>query len=192
VNVRKIIIGVLVLFAMASLIVLGFLAMQPAQLDAPSGDALTAGTAIIDGSDSETVRYSVASAVTASERPDASTVQIASAGKTVIYHVEVADTPGEMQQGLMYRNALAQDAGMLFVFDSDEDCHFWMENTLISLDMIYISSDGRVVGVRENAVPGSTVLIEPPGPSMYVLEVSGGQCRRQGICAGDPVAIVLA
>jgi uncharacterized membrane protein (UPF0127 family) len=64
-----------------------------------------------------------------------------------------------------------------------------MKNTLIPLDMIYISREGRVVGVRENAVPGSTVLIEPPGPCMYVLEVSGGQCSRHGICAGDVVRI---
>jgi uncharacterized membrane protein (UPF0127 family) len=55
--------------------------------------------------------------------------------------------------------------------------------------MIYISGEGRVVGVRENAVPGSTDFIEPPGPCKYVLEVGGGQCRRQGIYAGDPVRI---
>jgi uncharacterized membrane protein (UPF0127 family) len=116
-------------------------------------------------------------------------VQIASAGKTVTYRVEVADTPGEIRRGLKYRTALAPGTGMLFVFDGDANRYFWMENTLIPLDMIYISSDGQVVGVRENAVPGSTVNIEPPGPCMYVLEVNGGQCRQYGICAGDPVSI---
>ena len=89
----------------------------------------------------------------------------------------------------MYRTALAPDAGMLFVFDRDEDRYFWMENTLIPLDLIYISGDGRVVGVRENTVPGSRERISPPGPCTYVLEVNGGDCSRHGVCAGDLVTI---
>jgi uncharacterized membrane protein (UPF0127 family) len=127
-----------------------------------------------------------------SEGRYASTVQIATADKTVTYRIEVADTPGQIRRGLMYRSRLAPAAGMLFVFDRDGDRRFWMRNTLIPLDMIYISSDGRIVGVRENAVPGSTVFIEPPGPGKYVLEVCGGRCSGQGIGAGDPVTIDLA
>lgn len=120
------------------------------------------------------------------------TVQIDAGGKTITYCVEVADSSDEITRGLMNRTWLAPDAGMLFVFDGEVDHYFWMKNTLIPLDMIYISSDGRVVGVRENAVPGSTDAIEPPGPSRYVLEVNGGQCSQYGISVGDQVTISLA
>ena len=191
VNVGKIIIGALVVFSIAGLIALGILAMFSSQTGAPSDDALTAGTDIPGPGDAGTVKYSVDNAMTAYWRTGKATVQIASAGKTVTYQVELADTPAEISRGLKYRTALAPDSGMLFVFDGDANRYFWMENTLIPLDMIYISSDGRVVGVRENAVPGSTVNIDPPGPCMYVLEVRGGQCRQYGICAGDPVAISM-
>jgi hypothetical protein len=193
VNVGKIIICVLVVFAMAGLILFAILAMLSSQVSAPPHGALTAGTDMDNfrTDDGGVARRSADNIATAPENHDAPTVQIASAGKTVTYRVEVADTPAEITRGLMYRTSLAPDTGMLFVFDCDEDRYFWMENTLIPLDMIYISGDARVVGVRENTVPGSTVPIEPPGPCMYVLEVCGGQCSRQGICAGDPVAITL-
>jgi uncharacterized membrane protein (UPF0127 family) len=126
-----------------------------------------------------------------SDYGDKAKVQIMTAGKTLTYNVEVAASPREISQGLMFRTALATDAGMLFVFDRDEDHYFWMDNTLIPLDMIYISGDGRVVGVRENAVPRSREPITPPGPSKYVLEVNGDQCRQHRFCAGDIVTISL-
>jgi uncharacterized protein len=189
VNVGKLIIGALVVFIMAGLIVPGILSMLPSQAGAPSNDALLIGTDIPGAGDGGTVKYSVNNALMAQERYAVPIVQIASAGKTVTYRVEVADTPAEIRRGLMYRTRLAPDAGMLFVFDCDGDRCFWMENTMIPLDLIYISRGGRVVGVRENAVPESMVLIDPPGPCMYVLEVNGGQCCQYGICAGDPVAI---
>lgn len=126
-----------------------------------------------------------------SDNSDEAKVQKMTAGKTATYNVEVAVTPREIKQGLMFRATLSPDAGMLFVFDHDTYHLFWMKKTLIPLDLIYISGDGRVVGVRENAVPRSTRLIKPPGPCMYVLEVNGGQCRRHGIRAGDIVSISL-
>jgi uncharacterized protein len=189
VNVSKIIICALVVFTMAGLMLIGIQAMPQSQSGAPSSDVLIIGTDIPGANDGGTVKYSVDNAVTMREMYAVPTVQIASAGKTVTYRVEVADTPREIRRGLMYRTALAPDNGMLFVFDGDGDRFFWMENTLIPLDLIYISSNCRVVGVRENAVPGSTVNIDPPGPCMYVLEVNGGQCSQYGICAGDPVTI---
>lgn len=191
-DIHKIAISALVALAMANLIALCIIAIPTSQQGTPSVDGLKAIPGILSPDAGGTVRYAVDNALTAPENNEMATVTIASARKTVTYLVEVADTPDKIRQGLMYRTSLAPDRGMLFVFDRDGDRHFWMENTLISLDMIYISSDGRVVGVRENAIPESTVSIEPPGPSMYVLEVSGGQCRRQGICAGDPVTIALA
>jgi uncharacterized membrane protein (UPF0127 family) len=100
--------------------------------------------------------------------------------------VELARTDVERARGLMARSTLGADAGMLFVFDETGDHAFWMKNTLIPLDMIFIGDDGRVVGVVARATPGS---LEPRsgGPSRYVLEVNGGWAEAHGVAPGDPV-----
>jgi uncharacterized membrane protein (UPF0127 family) len=100
--------------------------------------------------------------------------------------VEVARTNPERERGLMLRSSLAPDAGMLFVFDEQSDHAFWMKNTLIPLDMIFIGEDGRVTGVVARATPGS---LEPrsAGPSRFVLEVNGGWADSHGVAAGDQV-----
>jgi uncharacterized membrane protein (UPF0127 family) len=103
--------------------------------------------------------------------------------------LEVANTPETRQRGLMYRAALADGHGVLFVFDHDENHSFWMKNTLIPLDMIFISADGRVVGVHANAKPYSLASVSVGVPSRYVLEVPGGWAGRQGIAAGDRVEL---
>ena len=103
--------------------------------------------------------------------------------------LEVAVTPEAQQRGLMYRTSLAEDHGMLFVFPADEDHAFWMKNTLIPLDMLFIAADGRVVGIHPNATPLSTVAIQVGHPSRYVLEVPGGYTQRRGITAGDRVEL---
>jgi hypothetical protein len=86
----------------------------------------------------------------------------------------------------MYRTRLDEGAGMLFVFDELAEHAFWMKNTLITLDMIFIDDAGRVTGVVERATPGS---LEPrsAGPSRYVLEVNGGWAAAKGVAAGDQV-----
>jgi uncharacterized protein len=160
----------------------GLIAIQSSEDGAPSISGLPAGQENPGGAGR--IRYSVNDAAKA-------TVKIATAGQTVNYTAEIADSFDEISRGLMYRTSLAPDTGMLFVFGRDENRYFWMENTLIPLDMIYISGDGRVVGVRENAMPRSREAICPPGPCTYVLEVSGGESGRQGICAGDSVTISL-
>ena len=104
---------------------------------------------------------------------------------TVRLAVEVADNESEREFGLMNRTSLAADAGMLFVFEDDQRWAFWMEDTLIPLDMIFIAENQTIVYVRENATPMSRDIIMPSSPCRYVLEVNGGLCAAEGIRAGD-------
>jgi uncharacterized membrane protein (UPF0127 family) len=108
-------------------------------------------------------------------------------GGTLEVALEVAATPPQRAHGLMYRNALADGRGMLFVFDEDEDHTFWMKNTLIPLDMLFIARDGALVGVHANATPLSTASISVGHPSRYVLEVPGGWAARHDVAAGARV-----
>ena len=103
--------------------------------------------------------------------------------------VEVVSTPEALARGLMYRSELADGHGMLFVFPAESDHRFWMKNTLIPLDMIFIGSDGAIVGVHRDATPLSTVPVGVGRPSRYVLEVPGGWAARRGIAAGQRVEL---
>jgi len=108
-------------------------------------------------------------------------------GAAVEVSLEVAATPAERERGLMYRTSLAEGRGMLFVFDADGNQSFWMKNTLIPLDLLFIARDGTVVGIHANATPLSTANIAVGKPSRYVLEVPGGWAARHGISAGARV-----
>jgi uncharacterized membrane protein (UPF0127 family) len=99
--------------------------------------------------------------------------------------VEVASTGPQRQVGLMFRNYLDDNAGMIFVFPDSAPRNFWMHNTPIPLDMIFADSSGRVAGIVANAEPFSDKLLSVEGASQYVLEVNGGFCARNGIKAGD-------
>ncbi len=115
--------------------------------------------------------------------------RIHSAGGTTEVTLEIADTEETRTRGLMYRNHLPEDHGMLFVFDEDDDHEFWMKNTLIPLDMIFIAAEGRVVGVQADAVPLSTANVGVGRPSRFVLEVPGGWAARHGVRTGDRVEL---
>lgn len=114
---------------------------------------------------------------------------IQTTGGAVEVGLEVAATPAAQQRGLMYRRSLADDQGMLFVFPTDADHAFWMKNTFIPLDLIFIAHDGRIVGIHPSATPQSTASIAVGRPSRYVLEVPGGYTARRGIAAGDRVEL---
>lgn len=101
--------------------------------------------------------------------------------------VEVADTPAKRQLGLQYRARLDEERGMLFIFPAEGPQSFWMKNTPISLDLIFIGADHRVVGIIPEAVPFSTESLSVAAPSRFVLEIRGGLARRKGIRVGDPV-----
>jgi hypothetical protein len=109
------------------------------------------------------------------------------AKKSYQVKVEVANDDLARARGLMFRRSLGEDSGMLFIFPDSEDHAFWMKNTLIPLDMIFIGEDGQVVGVVERAAPQTLNPRSVGAPSRYVLEVNGGYCAKRGIAAGDRV-----
>ena len=120
-------------------------------------------------------------------RPPARVVIETAAGQRHAVTVELARTEPERMRGLMQRERLAPDAGMLFLFDETEDHSFWMKDTLIPLDMIFVDEGGRVVGVVERAAPLTLSPREVGAPSRYVLEVNGGWAASHGVRAGDRV-----
>jgi uncharacterized membrane protein (UPF0127 family) len=122
-----------------------------------------------------------------SQRPE---VVIHSAHGPVTVKVEIADTPEALARGLMYRRDLGADAGMLFVFPKESDQQFWMKNTPIPLDMVFIDKQRRIVGIVPEARPFTTNSRGVGVPSQYVLEVNGGFCVRHGISPGDTVDFV--
>jgi len=119
--------------------------------------------------------------------PQARVVVETAAGAHHAVTVEVARSEPERRHGLMDRAALDPDAGMLFVFDESAEHGFWMMNTLIPLDMIFVDEDGRIVGIVERAEPRTTTSRTVGTPSRYVLEVNGGWAKAHGVAAGDRV-----
>ena len=119
---------------------------------------------------------------------DPHTLEIASKSGVHVFSVEIADTDAARAKGLMFRKELPEGQGMLFDFKQDHDVAFWMENTYIPLDMIFIRGDGRILNIAENTTPMSTRQIPSSGPVRGVLEVIAGTVRKYGIAPGDRVA----
>ncbi len=103
------------------------------------------------------------------------------------FSVEIAETSAQKEHGLMGRESLPENAGMWFVFDKPVTDSFWMKDTLIALDLIFVDENLKVVYVFANAVPGSTDMITSPVPYQYVLEVNAGAAAKYNIKAGDVV-----
>lgn len=103
------------------------------------------------------------------------------------FTVELANDPEEVQTGLMNREELAENAGMLFDFGQPREANMWMKNTLIPLDMLFIDTDGDVLAIARDAVPGSLRRINPGFPVKAVLELAGGRAEELGIEPGDTV-----
>jgi uncharacterized membrane protein (UPF0127 family) len=108
----------------------------------------------------------------------------------IVVDVEVAAASAKRELGLMFRRHLDEAAGMIFLFKQPQHLTFWMKNTLIPLDMIFADSDGRIVGIVENAAPLSESIDAVDGDSRYVLEVNGGFCKRHGVIAGDRLRFI--
>jgi uncharacterized membrane protein (UPF0127 family) len=108
-------------------------------------------------------------------------------GREVAFQVEIADTPAKREMGLQYRRELAPDRGMIFLFPREEALTFWMKNTPIPLDIIFINGERKIVGIVENTIPFSLEARSVGGSSKYVLEISAGLSRRYGFKAGDSV-----
>lgn len=108
-------------------------------------------------------------------------------GRPLVVRVEVVHRAADLARGLMHRDRLAPDAGMLFVYPDEDARSFWMKNTLIPLDMLFIGQNRRVVGVVENAEPLSLTQRTVDAPARFVLEVQGGYVRRHGVRIGSLV-----
>ncbi len=101
------------------------------------------------------------------------------------FTVEIADDPAERAEGLMFRESMPQLAGMLFVYERPQPLAFWMRNTLISLDLLFLDETGTIVTIHENAVPlDETPLSGGNRPLLAVLEINGGMARKLGIGPG--------
>lgn len=101
------------------------------------------------------------------------------------FRVRVADDPNERAQGLMNVPSLPTMEGMLFVYEEPGPASFWMENTLIPLDMLFADASGTVTAIHENAVPGDRTPIPGGEAVQFVLEVNGGLAQRLGLAVGD-------
>jgi len=132
----------------------------------------------------------LAIAVTAAEAPpalDESALIIEASGGRFGFQVELAKTPSERARGLMFRESLADDHGMLFDFGRPQPVAMWMRNTLIPLDILFIRSDGRISRIARDAQPLSDRVLESGEPVRAVLELRGGLTAERDIEPGDRI-----
>jgi uncharacterized membrane protein (UPF0127 family) len=113
------------------------------------------------------------------------TIELRGAAGVQRFSVEIADSEAEREQGLMNRQKMPSSAGMLFVYPAPKHPYFWMKNTLIPLDMIFVDPSGRVTRVHSNAIPLDETPIDGGAGVMFVLEINGGLAKRLGIAEGD-------
>lgn len=112
-------------------------------------------------------------------------------GERFRFAVELALTPNERAQGLMYREALADDAGMLFIYEREQPVTMWMRNTLVPLDMLFLAGDGTIVNLAQDTTPLSETHISSGRPVKAVLEVPAGTVLRLRLAPGDRVLHAL-
>lgn len=124
----------------------------------------------------------------AASAADPGTLEIVTKSGVHVFTIELAVNDEQRSRGLMYRKELPQGHGMLFDFQKEQPVSFWMHNTYVPLDMIFIAGNGRITHIAENAVPLSDRLIPSGGPVRAVLEVIAGTVHELGIAPGDRVA----
>ena len=128
--------------------------------------------------------------LSACNNKDLAPITIQTTNGEVTYFVEVADTSDKMTKGLMHREHLSTDSGMIFVFDENhpQPIAMWMKNTLISLDMLFLDENKTIIAIYQNAEPLSLKTIRPTlKPSAYVIELNAGEVKKHGIKLGDKV-----
>ena len=108
-------------------------------------------------------------------------------GKKIALNIEIAKTPAEREKGLMFRNALSESDGMLFVFDKEEKLNFWMKNTFIPLDIAYISEKGIINEIYYMAPVDTSKIYSSVKPAMYALEVNAGWFNKNKIRIGSKI-----
>ena len=114
-------------------------------------------------------------------------LEIVTATGAHAFEVEVARTAAERARGLMFRRSLPQDRGMLFLFESERPTAMWMKDTYVSLDMVFVSRNGRVTSIARGAVPMSEAIIPSGGPVYAVIELAAGAADAIGLSVGDRV-----
>jgi uncharacterized membrane protein (UPF0127 family) len=114
-------------------------------------------------------------------------VIVSPGGAQNVFHVEIADTPEEREHGLMDRKDMSDDHGMLFVFDDVAERIFWMKDTYMPLDIVFIGTDATIHRIVRSATPLSLQPLPSEGPVLHVLELKGGTADRLGIREGDVV-----
>jgi len=115
-------------------------------------------------------------------------ISIATATGAHKFSVEVARTNEEQARGLMFRTSLPKDGGMIFPYEPARPASFWMKNTLIPLDMIFIRADGSIARIADNTVPESLEPVSSGEPVAAILEIAGGRSAELGISEGDKVS----
>lgn len=146
--------------------------------------SLTAGCNGCSGGSSTTVQQDSSQSLS-----KATVVVTNSSDASLSISAELALTDEQRAQGLMNRMFMADDEGMLFIFQNEATRSFWMKNTLISLDMIFINSSGIIVDINKNAIPGNLIPYASSAPAKYVLEVNGGWCDENSVAKGNKVTI---
>jgi uncharacterized membrane protein (UPF0127 family) len=117
----------------------------------------------------------------------AETLVIHAGGSAYKFEVEVVTTPADRERGLMFRKSMASNAGMLFIYPNEKPVSFWMKNTLIPLDMLFVTAAGAIAHIAHNAVPMDETPIDSGAPVKAVLELNGGTAQALGIKEGDRV-----
>lgn len=110
-------------------------------------------------------------------------------GGEIAVQVEIADDDAERARGLMYRTELAPQDGMLFLFPDEQPRSFWMKNTPLPLDIVYVSSDGKIVSIAKRTKPFSLDSIPSGAPAESVLEVNAGFADEHGVAVGDRIEV---
>jgi len=129
----------------------------------------------------------LASGAAAGPACDPGAVEVLTAAGAHTFTVEIADEPAEQARGLMFRPSLPAEAGMLFLFDPPKRANFWMENTMIPLDMLFIDDTGRVESIAERKDTYSRRVSSSEGVVRAVLEINGGLAQEYGIVPGTRV-----
>ncbi len=129
----------------------------------------------------------LAPATRAAEFPKGELTIETAGGARHAFQIEIAVTPAQRAQGLMFRTSLAPNAGMLFVYETEGQIAMWMKNTFISLDMVFISRRGEILRIAERTEPHSTATIPSGRPAKGVLELSAGTAAELGIAPGDRI-----
>lgn len=128
--------------------------------------------------------------LTACNDKDLTPITIQTSNGEATYYVEIADTLPKMQKGLMDRKKLKSDSGMMFIFSKNhpQPIAMWMKNTYISLDMLFLDSNGKIIALEKNTTPMSERLIRPTlKPTSYVVELNAGEIKKHDIKIGDKV-----